>query len=212
MQGNAVLKANFKKNNYVVTCTTEQMLVLLAFNEREEWTVRDLLEASRLASLPVLARTLRTLLQPIGTSKQALLRPTGMAPAEGRVNVNNEDATFALNPKFESAKLRFRLPLIRDTMQVATVAGQLALADGNREQIESSRQMAIEAAIVRVLKDRRRVSYAELFQTCAVQLARVFPLQTHQFKARLDALLSREFLRRDDSDPCVVSLFVVPVC
>ena len=66
------------------------------------------------------------------------------------------------------------------------------------QQVFADRQHAVDAAIVRLMKTRKTMSHpnlvAELFEQCR------FPMEQADIKKRIESLLERECLARDDKD------------
>ena len=59
----------------------------------------------------------------------------------------------------------------------------------------------IDAAIVRVMKTRKQLSHKLLVGELLVQLK--FPVRGTDLKKRIESLIDREYLARDDADPSV---------
>lgn len=66
-------------------------------------------------------------------------------------------------------------------------------------QVLQDRQYQIDAAIVRIMKTRKSLSHKLLIQEVLQQLK--FPLRAADLKKRIESLIDREYLTRDDSDP-----------
>ncbi len=58
----------------------------------------------------------------------------------------------------------------------------------------------MEAAIVRVMKARKTMHYAELIAEVTQQLSSRFNPQPTQLKKRIESLIEREYIERLDSD------------
>ncbi len=57
----------------------------------------------------------------------------------------------------------------------------------------------VEAAIVRIMKSRKRLQHPELFAEASRQLANAFPLHIDLFKRCVETLIDREYVKRDDA-------------
>lgn len=64
--------------------------------------------------------------------------------------------------------------------------------------------LQIDAAIVRVMKTRKSLSHKLLVQELLVQLK--FPIQASDLKKRIESLIDREYLERDERSPNVSNL------
>ena len=61
------------------------------------------------------------------------------------------------------------------------------------------RQYQIDAALVRIMKTRRTLSHKLLISEALTQLR--FPLKAADLKKRIESLIDREYLTRDEADP-----------
>lgn len=69
--------------------------------------------------------------------------------------------------------------------------------------------LQIDAAIVRVMKTRKTLSHKLLVQELLIQLK--FPMRAQDLKKRIESLIDREYLERDEQNPNVGHLCVVYV-
>jgi cullin 3 len=67
-------------------------------------------------------------------------------------------------------------------------------------QVSEDRRYEIEASIVRVMKARKKLQINQLITEVTEQLSRRFPPNPTQIKARIETLIEREYLKRDDAD------------
>lgn len=61
--------------------------------------------------------------------------------------------------------------------------------------------MQIDAAIVRIMKTRKTLSHKLLVQELLIQLK--FPIRAQDLKKRIESLIDREYLERDEQNPNV---------
>jgi hypothetical protein len=80
------------------------------------------------------------------------------------------------------------------TIPPVSLAGAPAApaVDDHREK----RRHAIRAAVVRVMKSRREVGHADLYDTVKAQLSRHFLLTPHRFKDVVADLINQEYMDR----------------
>ncbi len=64
--------------------------------------------------------------------------------------------------------------------------------------------MQIDAAIVRIMKTRKSLSHKLLVQELLIQLK--FPIRAQDLKKRIESLIDREYLERDEQNPQVGTL------
>jgi len=75
------------------------------------------------------------------------------------------------------------------------------LDDGEKSsRVEEDRTIAIEAAIVRIMKARRNYGHQQLVADVLAQLA-FFRPEAKLVKRRIEALIDREYLERDANTP-----------
>lgn len=126
---------------------------------------------------------MKRILQSLSSSKQRLLRKS----KEG-----DGPEMYSYNTKFasKSKKVRVDQLQIRETQQENTQT---------KEHIFQDRQYAIDAAIVRILKARKQLGHTMLISEIFSQLK--FPAKPADIKKRIESLISRDYIERDDENP-----------
>lgn len=132
---------------------------------------------------------LRRTLQSLACGKYRVLRkePKGRDVADGDV--------FHFNGEFRDPLMRIKIPTIQAVKEVR------AEADATREKIMQDRQYQIDAAIVRIMKSRKTLAHTQLMSELLGQLR--FPGVPADCKKRIDSLIDRDYLERDEADPSV---------
>ena len=94
--------------------------------------------------------------------------------------------TFAVNPGFTDRMRRVRVPLptVEDKKRVV-------------EDVAKDRTVAVDAAIVRVMKARKALTHHELVGEVVKQLSRVFKPDMRLIKKQVEHLIEQEYLERD---------------
>lgn len=69
-----------------------------------------------------------------------------------------------------------------------------------RQKVEEDRKPQIEAAIVRIMKARRTFDHNNIISEVTRQLAPRFNPNPSVIKKRIESLIEREFIERDQSD------------
>eukprot|EP00607_Mallomonas_marina_P010807 CAMPEP_0182421016 /NCGR_PEP_ID=MMETSP1167-20130531/6181_1 /TAXON_ID=2988 /ORGANISM="Mallomonas Sp, Strain CCMP3275" /LENGTH=798 /DNA_ID=CAMNT_0024597697 /DNA_START=51 /DNA_END=2447 /DNA_ORIENTATION=+ len=207
--GSVAIRAVFKKNTYELTLTTLQAIVLMAFNvpdspttpaidsstdpspslspsplssslsssTRVKWSLSELAERLQLAEDP-----LKRALHSLACGKVKVLKKDGTTG-----HIKHSD-TFIVNENFTSSLRKIRIPMA-------------ALEEShNPKRVEEDRGIAIEAAIVRIMKARKTLSHQQLVAETLTQLS-FFQPQPKVVKRRIEALIDREYLARDDDNP-----------
>jgi cullin 1 len=67
------------------------------------------------------------------------------------------------------------------------------------EVIQEDRSIAIEAAIVRIMKSRKKLEHNQLVQE-VMQSLRVFKPNPVQIKTKIEHLIEKDYLERDPDD------------
>ena len=69
-----------------------------------------------------------------------------------------------------------------------------------KEKIKDERNEAIDGTIIRILKAKKKIGHNDLINTVLSQLDR-FKIKIASIKARIDSLITRDFIYRDKDDP-----------
>jgi len=175
--GNASVKAFFGKKAYDLQVATLQAIVLLTFNPVDGASqTLTYAQVSERVNLP--DEHLKRVLHSLACGKYKVLAKT---PASSRVALTD---SFAVNAKFACPMRKIRVPMA-------------SLDDShNPKRVEEDRTVAIEAAIVRIMKARKALSHQSLLAEVLSQLA-FFRPNPKVIKRRIEALIDREYLERD---------------
>lgn len=78
-------------------------------------------------------------------------------------------------------------------------AGGTKTSDGIDEEIQKERGMVIDAVVVRIMKSRKVEMHNELL-SAVVQQIHNFKAQPIMVKKRIESLIEREYLKRDNDN------------
>ena len=129
------------------------------------------------------------------------------ATGDGRIpkslsdlDINQE---WKVDEKFSSTSRVVKVPLIvaKDTI---TPEQQEDPGDtGIGASVEEDRKHLMEAALIRVMKSRRTIDHNNLVAEIVGSMSNRFVPSIEAIKGRIDNLIDREFIRRDETDPKV---------
>ncbi|KAG7315715.1 hypothetical protein KOW79_020581 [Hemibagrus wyckioides] len=179
--GHAVLKAEFKEGKKELQVSLFQTLVLLMFNEGEEFTLEEIQTATGIEE-----SELRRTLQSLACGKARVLNknPRGKDVEDGdRFNFNND---------FKHKLFRIKINQIQ---MKETVEEQVSTT----ERVFQDRQYQIDAAVVRIMKMRKTLSHNLLVSELYNQLK--FPVKPGDLKKRIESLIDRDYMERDKESP-----------
>ena len=118
----------------------------------------------------------------------AKLRPLTKHP-KGR-DVNPSD-TFTLNAGFHDPKYRIKI----NTVQLKETPAE---NKETHERVAADRNYETQAAIVRILKARKRITHSELVAETIRVTKNRGTLDVSGIKKNIDRLIEKEFLERED--------------
>uniref|UniRef100_A0A8C5GVV6 Cullin-4A n=1 Tax=Gouania willdenowi TaxID=441366 RepID=A0A8C5GVV6_GOUWI len=179
--GHAVLKAEFKEGKKELQVSLFQTLVVLMFNEGEDFSMEEIRTATGIEE-GELKRTLQSLA--CGKARVLNKNPRGKDVEDGdRFNFNND---------FKHKLFRIKINQIQ---MKETVEEQVSTT----ERVFQDRQYQIDAAVVRIMKMRKTLSHNLLVSELYNQLK--FPVKPGDLKKRIESLIDREYMERDKETP-----------
>jgi cullin 1 len=183
-QGNASVRGTFGKKSYDLQVSTLQAIALDALNEGITLSYEEL---SRKLNLD--DSIMKPLMHSLSCGKYKVFRKT---PAGNKINTTD---SFEANPKFTCNMRKIRIPM-------ASLDSSL-----NTKRVEEDRSIAIEAAIVRIMKARKTLQHQQLLSEVLAQLA-FFNPNPRVVKKRIEALIDREYLERSADNAHVYNVSV----
>ncbi|KAL5759545.1 hypothetical protein ACOSQ2_018383 [Xanthoceras sorbifolium] len=183
--GTADIKAIFGKGQkHELNVSTYQMCVLMLFNNADRLSYKEIEQAT---GIP--ASDLKRCLQSLACVKgKNVLRKEPMSKDIG------EDDAFFVNDKFSSKFYK---------VKIGTVVAQKESEpekQETRQRVEEDRKPQIEAAIVRIMKSRRVLDHNNIITEVTKQLQSRFLANPTEIKKRIESLIERDFLERDNVD------------
>lgn len=183
--GTADLKARFGKGQkHELNVSTYQMCVLMLFNNADRLMYKEIEQATEIPS-----SDLKRCLQSLACVKgKNVLRKEPMSKDIG------EDDAFFVNDKFTSKFYK---------VKIGTVVAQKESEpekQETRQRVEEDRKPQIEAAIVRIMKSRKVLDHNNIIAEVTKQLQPRFLANPGEIKKRIESLIERDFLERDNAD------------
>ncbi|KAG6330007.1 hypothetical protein ID866_9082 [Astraeus odoratus] len=180
--GTATLKARFAAGPKELTVSLYQAVVLLLFNDTTELGYSQILEATRMEENE-LKRTLQSLA--CANKKVLKKRPAGREVDEADV--------FYFNAGFTDPRAK---------VHINSIQAKETPEESKRTQthIDSDRKHYVDAAIVRIMKAKKELSYEQLKTQTIDAVKSHFVPEVVVIKQRIAGLVEQEYLRRDDDD------------
>ncbi|KAL7505493.1 hypothetical protein ACHAXN_003192 [Cyclotella atomus] len=214
--GSAEIRATFpptkgstKPRRHDLSVTTYQMCILVLFNNRDTLTLKQIREETQIPE-----DELRRHLVSLCTPKCRVLKKGSKGKA-----ISGDDDTFTYNADYTSKMTRVKVPMVsmRDATagSISEVAGgdlagaaasgaaATSLVDGSATvpaAVEEDRRHLLEAAIVRIMKARKQMNHNDLVAEATKQLSGRFVPPPQFVKKRVESLIEREYLERDEND------------
>jgi len=171
--GQATLAAKLNNRRHDLTVNSYQALILLLFTKDETHDLSFIANATGLET-----QQTKKLLATLTISKYKVLSKSGDA------KTIEDDSTFTPNDGFQCPHRKIKIP------------PPVSEETHNKERVEEDRSIAIEAAIVRIMKMRKQLSHQQLVSEVLTQLA-FFKPNPKLIKQRIEHLIEREYLERD---------------
>ncbi|KAG2216875.1 hypothetical protein INT45_009406 [Circinella minor] len=175
------VKASFPSGTKDLTVSLLQTTVLVLFNDNDILSYMDIAQATNMEEKE-LKRTLQSLA--CGQHKLLLKESSGM-------DIQMSD-TFKYNSDFTATSVRLKINVLQQEQ-----SGEERKATETKVLVD--RQHQLEAAIVRVMKAKRKLNHTDLMSELFSQVR--FPLESTDIKKRIETLIDREYLARDEENP-----------
>jgi len=174
--GSTELSAQCYPRKHILVVSAYQCLCLMLFNSQREVVFKDMCQAT---NIPVEECKRQVLSMTVSRNK--------LLNRDGSSKDIEEDTKLEVNAAFSHEKIKVVVGLIKK--EEKAVESQVAEAPVERKHV-------IDAAIVRVMKSRKKLDHNslldEVFRQCTL-----FKPQPTQIKVQIEHLIDREFLKRD---------------
>lgn len=168
---------------------------VLAFEEKRELTYEEVLELTKIPE-----NDLKRQLQLIAVAPR--LRLLVKLPMSKDVNSGD---VFKLNANFKSptSKVKVLTVSLSSKADLMKNPNKKDEDDEVRSNIEEGRKYVVNAAIVRIMKASQTINHNDLIAQLVKQLQNRFQPSTILIKQRIEDLIEKEYLKRDDDSPSV---------
>lgn len=166
------------KAGYTLQASTYQMGILLQFNTEDVMSTEDLQIATQLTD-NVLKTTLLSLVK---------TKVLNMDPPNEDEDIQKTHK-FSLNKGFKSkkTKVQINVPVPQQVREES---------DSTHKTVEEDRKLQIQAAVVRIMKMRKRLQHGNLMSEVIAQLQTRFKPKVSVIKKCIDILIEKEYLQR----------------
>ncbi|XP_078285692.1 cullin-2 isoform X1 [Rhinoraja longicauda] len=173
------VKMNYLSKPYVAMVTTYQMAVLLAFNNSEIVSYKELQDSTQMNEKE-LSKTIKSLLD---------VKMINHDSSKANVDL---DSIFSLNMVFSSKRTKFK---ITTSMQKDTPQEM----EQTRSAVDEDRKMYLQAAIVRIMKARKVLRHNALIQEVISQSRARFNPSISMIKKCIEVLIDKQYIERSQT-------------
>ncbi|KAI1383589.1 putative cullulin 3 [Hypoxylon trugodes] len=177
-----------KERRYEIHVTTYGMIVLLLFNDlaEDEWLSFEEIEKRTNIPHQDLVNVLTSL---------AVLKPCRVLLKESQTKelVKTTDR-FTFNREFVSKAIKIKAPTVNSGNRVENDEERKETDKNNEE----TRMYVTDAAIVRIMKQRKELAHSQLITEVIQVLASRFKPDVSLIKKRIEALINRDYLERTE--------------
>ncbi|XP_016090257.1 cullin-2 [Sinocyclocheilus grahami] len=173
------VKMNYLCKPYVAVVTTYQMAVLLAFNNSETVSYKELQDSTQMNEKE-LQKTIKSLLD------------VKMISHDSQKEEIEAESTFSLIMSFTSKRTKFKITtsMQKDTPQEL---------EQTRSAVDEDRKMYLQAAIVRIMKARKVLRHNALIQEVINQSKARFNPSISMIKKCIEVLIDKQYIERSQS-------------
>uniref|UniRef100_G1Q7G7 Cullin-2 n=1 Tax=Myotis lucifugus TaxID=59463 RepID=G1Q7G7_MYOLU len=173
------VKMNYLGKPYVAMATTYQMAVLLAFNNSETVSYKELQDSTQMNEKE-LTKTIKSLLD------------VKMINHDSEKEDIDAESSFSLNMNFSSKRKKFKITtsVQRDTPQEV---------EQTRSAVDEDRKMCLQAAIVRVMKARKVLRHNALLQEVIRQSRARFNPRVSMIEKCIEVLIDKQYIERSQA-------------
>ncbi|KAF9937420.1 Cullin-3 [Modicella reniformis] len=184
--GTVDLRASFDARKHDLNVSTMAAVVLLLFNDVPAGESLSYIKIEQATGLP--AEHLKRTLQSVACGKCKILNK------EPKSKEIADTDTFKFNAGFTEKLSRIKIQTVASKVESAAEHKE------TQEKVDDARKHMAEAAIVRIMKNRKTLDHNNLVTEVINQLQGRFNPAPAMIKKRIEALIDREYLERATGD------------
>nr|XP_048320698.1 cullin-1-like isoform X2 [Ziziphus jujuba var. spinosa] len=177
--GTCKMSGKFEQKTMELIVMTYQACALLLFNSSDRLSYSEIMTQLNLSDGDIVR-----LLHSLSCAKYKILNK------EPNTKTISPTDHFEFNSKFTDKRTRIKIPLPRVDEKKKVI-----------ENVDKDRPYAIDASIVRIMKSRKVVGHQQLVMECVEQLGHIFKPDFNAIKKRIEGLITRDYLERDEDNP-----------
>lgn len=170
---------------HIISVSTYQMCILMLFNDKATLTYEDISQESEIPEKD-LFRALQSLA--MGKVGQRILTK------EPKTKEIEPTHNFSVNDSFTSKLFRVKIQTVSSKGETEPERKE------TRQKVDEDRKHEIEAAVVRIMKARKKLNHNVLVTEVIEQLKSRFTPSPVVIKKRIESLIEREYLARATED------------
>ena len=188
--GSVVVQGSFRQSSYAgeMTMSTFQACILTLFNRWEALSTKGI--AQHLKMEP---KDVNKQLVPLVFGKFKILKLVG--GGDSAAMSLKEDERVCINHSFTDNSNKIKIPL---SMGKNFSKAKDEVIDGD---VLERRKHQTESAIVKVMKDQGKCKHDVLVAAVVKRLSHLFQATADLIKPRIEDLISRDYMERDENDP-----------
>ena len=182
---NEMSSATHSTRKHILQVSTYQMVIIMLFNNKSKWSFEEVKQETDIPEKDLI-RALQSLAM-AKPSQRVLIK-------EPKTKEIQKNDIFTVNEGFSSK-------LIRVKINTVSAKGE---TDPERQEtrfkVDDDRKHEIEAAVVRIMKSRKKMQHNLLITEVTNQLKSRFLPSPVVIKKRIEGLIEREYLARSSED------------
>ncbi|CAK1546405.1 unnamed protein product [Leptosia nina] len=177
------LRTRYTQRLYHINATTPQCALLLMFENTDAVRAREARETLELPE-EAWSRHVRPLVE------------AGLLIAKGDLEGNDEETELLLNLNFTCKRTKIRLTCAAAPANQGGNGPGGAGASSESTHCDDDRKMYLQAAVVRIMKQRKILRHTELIQEVVAQARGSFAPSVAMIKKCIEALIDKQYLER----------------